>query len=150
MSIRMSDEEFQDTQERLKSRINGIPAVVGSRIEKKVSKHRNVRVRIDGHNFGSKVESRRYLQLKYLEERGQISNLRLQVPFELAPAVHLAGRNRMSPPLRYFADFVYEQKGKVIVEDVKGADKVTEGFRIKRHLMATVHNIHIVEIRQGK
>lgn len=148
--IRMSVEEYQETQDRLKGLPASQPAIIGNRVEKKKpSKHRNVRVRIDSINFASKVEGRRYQQLKFLEDQGLISDLRCQVSFELAPAVHLAGRHRMSPPLRYFADFVYEQGGKVIVEDVKGQEKVTEGFRIKRHLMATVHGINIVEIRRG-
>ena len=51
--------------------------------------------------------------------------------------------------MRYFADFVYEQDGKQIIEDVKGQDKVTEGYRIKRHLLA-VAGIHIVEVRKSK
>jgi len=117
---------------------------------KRRSKHGNVRVRIDNINFDSKVEAKRYNQLRLLQQCGVITDLQCQVSFELAPAVHLHGRHRMSPPLRYLADFVYRQDGKQIVEDVKGAEKVTEGFRIKRHLMATVHGIHIIEIRQKK
>lgn len=147
--IRMSFDEYQETQQRLKTKPAGQPVITGNRVEKKPSKHRNVRVRIDGRNFASKDEGRRYQQLKFLEENGLISDLRCQVSFELAPAVHLNGRHRMSPPLRYFADFVYEQNGKVVVEDVKGSEHVTEGFRIKRHLMATVHGINIVEVRRG-
>lgn len=76
--------------------------------------------------------------------------MRLQVPFDLAPAVKLDGEPRKKPALRYLADFVYRDKnGNQIVEDVKGFDKKhgkwrEDGvFRIKRHLMTTVHGIQI-------
>lgn len=51
----------------------------------------------------------------------------------------------MKPALRYVADFVYwhNQKGCQVVEDSKG--HLTDVYRIKRHLMATVHGIEILE-----
>lgn len=42
----------------------------------------------DGITFHSKKEGRRYLDLKLLEKSGQISRLRLQVPFTLTPNVY--------------------------------------------------------------
>ena len=110
------------------------------------SKHRNKRTEIGGAKFDSKAEAARWVQLRRMEEAGLIRDLRRQVSFELAPAVKIQGRRRMSPPLRYFADFVYQQDDKEIIEDVKGQEKVTEGYRIKRHLMAVL-GYHIVEVR---
>ncbi len=94
--------------------------------------------------FDSKREWQRYLELRTLERAGEISELRRQVDFELAPAVVIKGRKR--PALRYRADFVYREKGATegTVEDVKG--KETEGYRIKRHLMA-VKGIQIKETK---
>ncbi|KWR88795.1 FAA1, Long-chain acyl-CoA synthetase [Cupriavidus sp. IDO] len=94
--------------------------------------------------FDSKREWQRYLELRTLERAGEIESLQRQVAFELAPAVVIQGRKR--PALRYIADFVYREKGETwaTVEDVKG--KVTEGYRIKRHLMA-VRGIQIKEVR---
>lgn len=46
--------------------------------------------------------------------------------------------------LIYRADFAYVENGSKVVEDVKG--KLTEGYKIKRHLMKTVHGIEIKEI----
>ena len=112
------------------------------------SKHRNKRTEIAGIKFDSKAEAARWVQLRRMEEAGLIQDLRRQVSFELAPAVKIPGKHRMSPPLRYFADFVYCQDGKEIIEDVKGQEKVTEGYRIKRHLMA-VAGFHIVEVRKS-
>lgn len=112
------------------------------------AKYRNKKTEINGAKFDSKAEAARWVQLKRMEEAGLITKLRRQVPFELAPAVKIPGKRRMSPPIRYFADFVYEQDDKQIIEDVKGQDKVTEGFRIKRHLMALA-GYKIVEVRKS-
>ena len=79
-----------------------------------------------------------------LQGAGMISGLRRQVGFELAPGVVINGRRR--PALKYIADFVYLEVGSTreTIEDVKG--KVTEGYRIKRHLMASLGFV-IKEIR---
>ena len=106
-------------------------------------KYANQRVEIDGQAFDSKAEARYWGHLQIRLKAGEISNLRRQVPFELAPAVVIGGRKR--PPLRYVADFVWEEGGKTVVADVKGA--VPEAYRIKRHLLKAVHGIDILEIR---
>jgi len=106
-------------------------------------KYANERVEIDGQAFDSKAEARYWGHLQIRLKAGEISNLRRQVPFELAPAVVIGGRKR--PPLRYVADFVWEEGGKTVVADVKGA--VPEAYRIKRHLLKAVHGIDILEIR---
>ncbi|MDR3381757.1 DUF1064 domain-containing protein [Cupriavidus basilensis] len=107
-----------------------------SRAVRKPSKYGNERVELDGQTFDSRREMERYCHLKLLQRAGRISDLRCQVAFELAPAVRIQGRKR--PALRYVADFVYREAGAAgdTVEDVKG--KVTEGYRIKRHLMAVL------------
>ena len=106
-------------------------------------KYANQRVEIDGQAFDSKAEARYWGHLQIRLKAGEISNLRRQVPFELAPAVVIGGRKR--PPLRYIADFVWEEGGKTVVADVKGA--VPEAYRIKRHLLKAIHGIDILEIR---
>lgn len=106
-------------------------------------KYANQPVTIDGIEFDSKAEARYWGVLKIRMKAGEISNVRRQVVYELAPAVVIGGRKR--PPLRYVADFVWEEGGKTVVSDVKGA--VPEAYRIKRHLMKSVHGIDILEIR---
>lgn len=93
--------------------------------------------------FDSEAEYRHWCHLKIRQRVGEISGLKRQVVFELAPAVVIQGRKR--PPLRYIADMQYQEGGKTIVADVKGA--VTGEYRIKRHLMASVHGVEIREIR---
>lgn len=96
---------------------------------------------IDGITFASKAEASRYMVLRMLANGQTITDLRMQVAFELAPSTVIQGRKR--PPIRYMADFVYMQDGKRVVEDVKGMR--TPVYKLKRHLMATVHGIEILE-----
>ena len=116
-------------------------------ITPKPSKYRNKKTLLDGIIFDSKVESERYTELKLLEKAGEIEYFERKVKFELAPSVVINGRKR--PPLRYYADFTYYSfKDGFVVEDVKGSKKVTDGYRIKRHLMKSVFDIDIMEIRK--
>lgn len=111
---------------------------------RKASKYGNTRVTLNGETFDSRREMERYCHLLILQRAGQIQQLERQVPFILSPAVVINGRKR--PPLRYVADFTYVERGATVrtVEDVKGT--VTEGYRIKRHLMAAM-GIEIKEVR---
>ncbi|MFX1675183.1 DUF1064 domain-containing protein [Paraburkholderia sp. A2WS-5] len=112
--------------------------------EQRTSKYGNVKVEHEGLKFDSKRELKRYQELIVMQERGEIAELERQVVFVLAAAVVIDGRKR--PALRYVADFVYERPGVdgQIVEDAKG--RVTEGYRIKRHLMKAVHGLDIMEV----
>jgi hypothetical protein len=109
---------------------------------KKPSKYRNQKCESGGIKFDSRAEMKRWHELVQMQARGEISELELQVPFVLAPAVVINGRKR--PALRYIADFVYERDGVQVIEDVKG--KITEGYRVKRHLMAA-RGLQIVEVK---
>jgi hypothetical protein len=108
-----------------------------------MSKYKNVKTVIEGIKFDSKREAARWLELVMLQKAGHIAQLDRQVKFVLAPAVVVDGRKR--PALRYVADFTYrDERGSLVVEDVKG--RITEGYRIKRHLMAA-NGIAIREIK---
>lgn len=115
------------------------------RVEKK-SKYMNVRTSVAGIMFDSKVEAHRYMELRMMEGSGLISYLRCQVPFVLIPAVTIHGKQIR--PMKYVADFCYEQGGREIVEDVKGG-KATREYLMKRHLMKHVHGIEIYEYRRA-
>lgn len=100
------------------------------------SKYRAVRTEVDGHLFPSLKESRRYGQLKMLQLAGEISELRLQVPYELNPGGTFS--------YKYIADFVYKLKdGTIEVNDAKGYR--TAVYRKKAKLMLNVHGIKIKE-----
>lgn len=111
------------------------------------SKYGAVKTQIDGHTFASKAEARRFAQLKELERIGEIDSLELQPRYELAPGVKFSDASRATPALRYVGDFRYrDHLGRLVVEDVKGGP-VTEGYRIKKHLMLAIHGIEVREVR---
>ena len=108
------------------------------------NKYGNEPCSVNGEKYRSRKEMRRHQELILLEKAGLIKDLKREVSFELAPGVVV--RDRKRPPLRYYADFVYVNAlpgGAKIIEDCKG--KRTEGYRIKRHLMKSIHGIDILE-----
>jgi hypothetical protein len=111
----------------------------------KRTKYGNKKTVIDGIEFDSIKEAARWQQLKLLERTGAIDMLERQVVFDLAPSVKFEGK-RVTPALRYVADFVYrDQKVWVrVVEDAKGMR--TPVYKIKRHLMMSVHGIEVREV----
>lgn len=111
------------------------------KLERK-SKYGNKKVIIDGITFDSTKEGNRYKELRIMEQAGQISNLKLQVKFELIPSVVLDGKKQR--PVNYVADFTYiECPGYVTVEDSKGFK--TKDYVMKRKLMKHIHGIEIYE-----
>jgi len=106
------------------------------------SKYHNKKTVLDGIKFDSQREAKRYWELKILERAGEISELKLQVSFELAPSAIINGRK--SPPRKYVADFTYIENGKLVIEDAKGM--LTEMYKFKRHLMKSQLNLEIREV----
>ena len=96
---------------------------------------------VDGIQFDSAREAKRYTRLRALEDEGKIQHLRLQVPFELVPSFECDGVKYRE--MRYVADFVYVRDGKVVVEDCKGFK--TPEYKLKKKLMAYVNHINIYE-----
>ena len=81
------------------------------------NKFGNRKTVIDGIEFSSAKESRRYCELKLMARAGIISELKLQPRFELLPAFERNGTKHRK--IEYVADFSYTEKGIDIVEDVK-------------------------------
>ena len=110
-----------------------------------MNKYHARRCCLDGINFDSKHEMQRYAQLKMLERAGEISDLRLQVKYQLIPRQeNIAGRV-MERAVDYIADFVYkDKKGATVEEDAKGHR--TKEYIIKRKLMLWVHGIQVKEV----
>ena len=114
---------------------------------KKPSKYNNRKVELDGFTFDSQKEARRYSELKILVRVGEISELELQKSFVLAESVKFNNEPRAKPDIRYVADFAYMENGVMIVEDVKSkATKSLPVYRLKKHLMKSIHGIEIQEI----
>ena len=112
-------------------------------VEQRKSKHNNKKCEFNGMQFDSHRELSRYTQLLTDLRMGSIRDLHRQVTFVLAPAVHIESNKRKTPALRYVADFIYVEDGRLIVEDVKGMK--TRAYLQKKHLMKTIHGIDIKE-----
>ena len=123
------------------------------------TKYNATKVTIDGHTFDSKKESNRYLELKLLERGKVISDLRMQVEFELLPNQYITEKrySKSGKPLKdkkvllerrvvYRADFVYtlNETGETVVEDVKGI-RLPE-YILKRKMFLYKYGIPIHEI----
>jgi hypothetical protein len=114
-------------------------------LQVKAAKHGNTGIEVDGIKFDSKREAARHLHLLMLQRAGMISDLKLQVPFVLQPAVVLDGRKK--PALRYFADFTYLERGRLVIEDAKSPHlRKHPVYRLKKHLLKTTFGLDISEV----
>ena len=105
------------------------------------SKYHAKKTTIDGIEFDSAKEAKRYAKLRDMAEAGKIQHLRLQVPFELVPSFECDGVKYRE--MKYVADFVYVRDGKVVVEDCKGVK--TREYLMKKKLMAYINHVNIEE-----
>ncbi|MBO7695665.1 MAG: DUF1064 domain-containing protein [Methanobrevibacter sp.] len=95
----------------------------------KQNKYHNVKTYVGKIKFDSKKEANRYLELCMLEKSGMIKNLERQKRFEIVP------KTDGERAVYYVADFVYEENGKLICEDVKSdATRRDKTYIIKRKL----------------
>lgn len=110
-----------------------------------MSKYHSRKIRIENIVFDSQKEAQRYCELKLLEKKGEISQLRRQVPFELIPAEVGADKKKLRAAV-YLADFVYltVKDGVQHVEDVKGVK--TAVYKLKKRLMWHLYKINIEEV----
>lgn len=105
----------------------------------KATKYKAQKCEYNGIKFDSKKEMKRYQELELMLHRGEISDLKLQVPFILFQLIP-----KMFRAISYVADFVYKDaSGSVIVEDSKGFR--TRDYKIKKRLMYEIHKILIKE-----
>lgn len=102
------------------------------------AKYFSRKISVDGIVFDSKKEAARWLELKLLENLGEIRCLERQVVFELIPAIPASNGLPAMRRTTYKADFVYQEKLSGnryadVIEDVKGFR--TEVYRLKQKLM---------------
>jgi hypothetical protein len=101
-AVRMSTEEYR-------------------KLAQKPRKYRNIPTILDGQRFDSKLEAKRYTQLRALEGSGAVSWFIRQAPFRLPGGVI------------YRADFlVVWQYQRVTVEDCKGVMTPVSALKIKQ------------------
>ena len=114
--------------------------------KKKISNAR--KCKFDGFVFDSMLERDRYIWLKQAQKGGMISQLKLQVPFEIittqnkgknkVPSI-CADRLKTIRKTQYFSDFVYLRHSDMqwIINDVKG--RTLEVYKLKLKLVIQLY-----------
>lgn len=137
---------------------------------RKTNKLHAQKITYQGIEFDSIRECTRYQELLLLQSAGKISNLQLQVVYELLPDYHevietgeyyVKGAKKWQPKtkricvehgVRYIADFQYTdtETGETVVEDSKGYRNpkcaTYQVFALKRKLMLCIHGIKVREV----
>jgi hypothetical protein len=118
------------------------------------NKYHSKKITINGIQFDSRKEAKRFAELAQLEKAGHIANLQRQVKFVLIPAQRepdavgkrggIIKGKLLEREVAYYADFVYMRDGVQVVEDTKGIK--TKDYIIKRKLMLYIHGIRVREI----
>ena len=110
-------------------------------------KYHNQKTNLDGIEYDSRKEARRYAELLLMQKAGEIYDLQRQVPFVLIPKQTdpITGK-MLEREAKYIADFTYRscKTGRITVEDTKGMK--TKDYILKRKLMLYRHGIKIQEV----
>ena len=114
---------------------------------KSTNKYGAHKVAMYGIEFDSRVEGQRWLYLNEMQKRGEISGLRRQVRFEIISKttkqvpVQLKTKIRYDTKVvemssNYTADFVYLERGRYVMEDVKNEySQQIRDYPLRRKLM---------------
>ena len=104
-------------------------------------KYKNIPTEVDGQIFHSKIEAKRYVELKLLQKEGEIKDLEIQ------PVIPLVVNGKKIG--KYIGDFRYYDKAfkKVVLEDVKSKVTKTSLYRLKKKILLTYDPpLEIIEI----
>jgi Protein of unknown function (DUF1064) len=118
---------------------HGISTPITGRVppRRQRGKYGNQPITVDGHRFDSKLEAKRYGELKLLLLAEAIEDLRIHYPWEL----HVSGIRVCA----YVCDFDYLLEGKRYIEDCKGM--LTQIYQLKKKMIAAEYGLDIIEIR---
>lgn len=131
--------------------------MIGGRQSKR-PKYGNTKVEYQGIKFDSRRERDRYIVLKDAENKGIISDLQVQVKYELIPAVkqtyikHLKTKEKevtvtLQRPITYTCDFKYVKDKEEVVEDVKISEfLLPKEFVLKEKMMFALKGIRIKKV----
>lgn len=111
----------------------------------KKSKYGANKCEYEGIKFDSKKEKNRYIELLTLERQKLISNLQRQVPFILQEKFEFGGK--IIREIKYIADFIYVENGKIVIEDVKSeATKKDKVYQLKKKMFMYKYKNNIKEV----
>ena len=105
------------------------------------SKYGNVKVKADGYTFDSKMEYRRYQELKLLQQARKLYDLKVH-PFWPINVNGVPNVCKVVADFEYFLGTYRKQ----VVEDVKGKDNALS--KLKRKLLKAAHGIDIILIKK--
>ena len=134
MALRVSEEEYNS----IATRLRGPTMSDLKEPEAKPSKYRNKKVVIDGIEFDSLAESRRWFERVWAQKRGEISELRRQIDIP----IYVNGVEVCF----WRADHVYMENGVEVWEDVKG--KATDLYLLKKKLIEACYGKQIREVKK--
>ena len=105
------------------------------------SKYGNVKVEADGYTFDSKMEYRRYQELKLLQQAGEIYGLKVHPWW----TINVNGTPNVCKVVADFEYFLGTYR-KQVVEDVKGKDNALS--KLKRKLLKASYGIDMILIKK--
>ena len=122
------------------------------------NKYTNKKVFIDGIKSDSRKEGERYKVLRQYEQNKTISDLNLQVKYELIPSIKESHIEQLKTKqktiyktvqlaINYICDFSYIKGNEIVLEDVKASPKMLDKvYLIKEKLMRWRYGIRIRRI----
>jgi hypothetical protein len=111
------------------------------------NKYGAIKVKADGITFDSKLEHKRYQELKLLEKAGEITSLMVHKRWPLYSQVSNAPIDSCDTLVgHYESDFNYRDDGKLIVEDCKGVVTPLSAWKIKH--FGIQHGVKVRIIRK--
>jgi len=122
--------EFLEGEIRMKIEFDGAD------LKRRGNKFAARKVIVDGHEFASAAEARRYGELKLLQRAGVIKALGVHPMYPLTINGVTVGK--------FTADFAYFEASRKIVEDVKGL--VTEAASLRMRVFMALYPEHELKI----
>lgn len=98
------------------------------------SKYHAQKTVVGGKTYDSKKEANRAMQLRYMEQAGQIQGLQEQVRFILQEE-YVNNEGKKIRPISYLADFTYIQNGQKVIEDTKSPATRTQVYLLKKKIV---------------
>lgn len=112
-----------------------------------MNKYHNSKTAYDGMKFDSKLEAKRYMELRLLEKAGKIRDLEIHPKFLIIPSFRKNGKKYRET--HYIADFAYYETatGNYIVEDTKSPVTAENAvYKLKKKLFEMKYPWEIKEI----
>lgn len=143
---------WPELPEHLAHRVHG--CISGNAVQPKTvyregrhSKYGNNRCMVDGIRFSSQLEAQYYQRLKLLQRVGEVTEIKLQVPYILQPAYVMSDGTKVRA-IKYLADFVVSfSDGRKQVIDTKGMR--TPIYKLKKKILLYKYpDIDFVEIEK--